>query len=516
MNWEELRARAAGYLAAVAADATDAVPHDRFDAAAWRETKIELASVAEMVTEFGKEQDHADDLLADVFNLCMKGDPRIRTRGEMAPSHVANREMVEYLSKLTEFTDLHRWTVGSLYSSAMALLSMWTEIQDAYDRMAAARELAEELQRLVEEVLAAVAVALEAVDQESREEAEAALGEAEEAVEAAGRLREELEATGIGAAALAAMSIRSAARQAAALSQGEAELMAAFGVEDGVLRRMDFATRLALAERLRGTRMAKFAAMIGAFRSMATAESRRRVDTVPSEATGIVLGDDLTRLVPAEFLNLAAPEMEDDFWLRWSERRLLNWRLTGYERQGRGPILVVCDESGSMEIPDLGGVSREAWSKAFALSLCDVAKREGRDFVYIGFSSTKQQWVCDLSGAANTLDNVVEFTEHFFNGGTHYETPLAMALELIEERHAATGLARPDVVFLTDDAYTMPDPGFLERWNATRERVSVRCHGIHLGTATCGALAAIADDVRHVATFMNDIDVVADIFRGTR
>ena len=74
---------------------------------------------------------------------------------------------------------------------------------------------------------------------------------------------------------------------------------------------MDFAERHALAKRLRSSRLAQFAPLIGQFRTFAAAERRRRVKHVPDEVVGVKLGDDLLALTSTEMINMATPEMDD-------------------------------------------------------------------------------------------------------------------------------------------------------------------------------------------------------------
>jgi uncharacterized protein with von Willebrand factor type A (vWA) domain len=308
--------------------------------------------------------------------------------------------------------------------------------------------------------------------------------------------------------------LRGAAAQAAQEREDEDELMRAFGVDDGELSRMPFGERAALANRLKTNRMAKFAKLIGQFKAMQAAESRRKVKHAPDEVNNIVLGDDLTRLAPSEWINFANDDLEDDFWLRYVNRQVLCYDLIGTEKIGQGPIVVVCDESGSMSYNQVLGGTAEAWSKALSLALCEQAKSKGRDFYYIGFSSSRQQWNVKFTGGKGKLADVIDMTEHFFGGGTHFETPLLQALAIVEGYDDKDG-KRPDIVFITDDDYSGDTSDFMAKWNKTKDKYDLRCFGIAMGGAgTGGMLAAVSDNVRSVAD-MTDSDprVVADLFR---
>lgn len=91
------------------------------------------------------------------------------------------------------------------------------------------------------------------------------------------------------------------------------------------------------------------------------------------------IGNDLSRVLPAELVQLRHPLMKGEFKPRFIEGKLMQYELKGTEKQGKGPIIVCCDNSGSMS------GDREVWSKAVALALLEVATMQKRAFVCIHF-----------------------------------------------------------------------------------------------------------------------------------
>jgi uncharacterized protein with von Willebrand factor type A (vWA) domain len=278
-------------------------------------------------------------------------------------------------------------------------------------------------------------------------------------------------------------------------------------VEDGDLKRMDFDTRAALANKLRNVRdVDAFAAMIGQSKNVEMGEFRQRITNNPDEITNVRLSNDLTHLTSAEYMNLAVPEMETDFWRRYTEDRLLTYELSGTEKMGKGPIIVVCDESGSMAGPC------EQWAAALTMALAQRCQRDGRDFTYIGFSNAVHQFRKDFPGGKGTIDDMIDVVTHFFGGGTHYERPLQMAAEIVEE-YAEQGKDKPDIVFITDDAYTEIGEEFLTEWKRVKNATQMRVFGILLGTGSSGALEQLSDNVRTLDDVSN-LDGARDIFRA--
>lgn len=119
--------------------------------------------------------------------------------------------------------------------------------------------------------------------------------------------------------------------------------MRSWGVQPGALDRMSFDERAQLAARLRGGRLGRFAELIGRFRQMAAGEQARRVEHAPGELVGITLGDDVSRVVPSELVQLAVPALRPVFATRLAESRLMVYDSRGTTEAGQGAI-VACDE----------------------------------------------------------------------------------------------------------------------------------------------------------------------------
>ncbi len=524
--WESLMERM------TSANHTQAVRADRYNEAAWKAALEEVGSLRDMWMRYTRTEDCADEFLQDFFQLMMQGDPEVRDRDDMHPEFVPNRDMVEAFAKYPEVASLRSHTRNHLLPAVMAMLSMDSEIRAAFDKMRAARDAAKAWQEQLDAAKELGQQARDDADQNQQDQKdqqdqqdqpgdggeEAGNGspseeQLDQAAQAAQQAQHEAENRSKAAALSAGLAIRNAAKKAEDQLQQEATLASAYGVEDGDLRRMNFDQRRKLMDRLRGNRIAKFASLIGSFRAFAEASWRRQVTGVPSEIAGVELSGDLTKITPGELVNLAHPLLTTDLLRRHVSGELLTWQVRGRERQGRGPITVVCDESGSMAAEDVGGVSREAWSKALTLALMDTAHRQGRPFHYVGFSSPRQVWQIDLSKP--DLDSAIEMTEHFFGGGTSYEGPLQLGLQIADEHQSTFGQGRGDVVFISDDEYTSIAPRFLEEWNEARTRLDMRCFGISINTRGGSvAMNDLCDSVRPIAGVVagGEVDAVGSLF----
>lgn len=493
------------------------VKRDVFDKMSWGGMLGSVERLAEEVDRIEAEYAQSPAAMEDLFNLLYQGDPGFVSAEVILPEYLANLDLLRELSESAEFQALREETRYDDYAAVFALLSMeddlrkaFARVQDKRERQAQAAAQEQQAQEALQEAMQAAQDAAQSGQgqQQAGEALQQAMGDAQ----AAQAQAQAAAAAHDAAAQDAVVGMAGAAQRAKAELDGEKEMMAAHGLGDGDLQRMSFGERKALAERIKRSRMAKFAKMIGSTREFANAERRRKIKHAPEEFVDFEVGNDLTRLAPSEVVNLAIPEIEELFWLRHARHQLL-LRKKGSRKLRQGPIVVVCDESWSMTTPlDTEGNTREAWSKAITLSLLDQAKRGGRDFYYIGFASPNEQWRLDCPKGVAPIEKVLEFTEHFFGGGTEYERPLTMALELIEEA-LAQGRDRPDVVFLTDDECMTRDE-FVETFREARVRADAHVYGIQLGPAKVSStMRALCDRVIPVSSLVTLPEAAKDLFR---
>jgi uncharacterized protein with von Willebrand factor type A (vWA) domain len=104
----------------------------------------------------------------------------------------------------------------------------------------------------------------------------------------------------------------------------------------------------------------------------------------------------------------------------------------GTKKEGKGPIVVCVDNSGSMS------GDRETWSKAVALALLEIATMQKRGFACIHFGGPSDALeIIEINpGEKGILRKAVKVAEFFLNaGGTAFEPALSQALELISKQN---------------------------------------------------------------------------------
>lgn len=514
-------------------DATEAVKQDSFDRDLFESLLDEAPALREKLGELEQDVDFAGDVLRDTMMQFWKGDPQLRPRNEMAEKRLVQHAVATDVAQSDELADARRYTVHDQYGSAMATIGVSEKVHEY------AREHKQELEEAQREKEEA-----EQREQEAREQAEqaaqaaqdspfsdpdmhgppspeqqqamddlaAALESLAQAQSASDQASQQLDEQAHAMKAALARPVDQSVSETREQLQQEEELFAAWGVTDGELEKMDFEERAQLAAALRSNRLSKYAELIGRMKMMAAAQRVKRVEFGRDQVVGVELSDDLSRVTMSEIVNLAMGDddlgelMELDFYRRLMEQQLLSREFEGHEKVGKGAIICCVDTSGSMK------GEREAYSKALALALLDVARRQSRDFVGINFSSRNQVGVHRFPPLEKDITKVMAFGSEFFGGGTDFMVPLDRATDILEEEFNGRGKEKGDIVFITDDQCSVT-PEWMEKYLQRKDRLSFRVFGIAAGMGSVGGtLNALSDNTRAIQEFV-DPNEVRDIFQ---
>src|SRR5205823_3837817 len=200
-----------------------------------------------------------------------------------------------------------------------------------------------------------------------------------------------------------------------------------------------------------------------------------------------------------ELLALHHPLRRRDFARRLVEGRLLSYSLRGADQRGRGPMIVCLDGSGSM------AGDKEIWSKAVALTLLEIARRQRRLFRFICFSSAETPlFTLDLNPRERhevQVDRALDVAEYFPGGGTDFEAPLSAALDCL----AGARYRRGDVVLITDGECRV-SPEWSERFRREKERLGFSLFSvlIDVGPNAVETLRELSDRVATVSQLADD------------
>ena len=501
---------AEGEAPAVVADQETAVRTDQFDDLMYDMVHDAAPNLRKSIAAVRETHDYVEPAYRDLFQVLNQGAPLFKDKATMRSGYDANHTMMESLAQTTEVTTLRERTKHDEWNSAMAMMALEPRMREELERTHEAREQAKKAQEAAQAAQEALQAAMDDAAA-GAEGADGALAQAADDAEAASAAAQQAQADLDAAAQKAGESMAQTAKDVDDDLAEQEQTAAGYGISPGELQRMPFEARSALTRKLNQGKMGQIAKLVGKFREYGGAERRRRIKGHPAAMYDVEFGRDIERMDEDDFVRLAIPELEELFWLDYAQGTLLQWVERGDTKAGQGPIVVVCDESYSMK-NEVGEGTAEQWSKALSMSLADQARADGRDFIYIGFSSAGQVWVKTMLGGAITLDDTIDFVSHFFGGGTSYEAPLRRALKIVES-YAESDKGQPDIVFITDDKCSVPRE-FVKEWQRARERLDLTVFGIQIGPPASATLKALSDKTIQLSALNATPEGMKDLYRN--
>ena len=229
--------------------------------------------------------------------------------------------------------------------------------------------------------------------------------------------------------------------------------------------------------------------LAGRFRRVAASRQRGKVAHGLDDVVGVEPGGDVGRLLPTELAKLAVPELELDALRRIAERGALCREHHAVEPVGKGPVLCVVDESGSME----GAKAHTA--KALALALAWVARQQRRWAGLIAFSGGSGERLLALPPGRWDESALCDWLSAFIGGGSDLDVPINELPRMYKEIGAPAGLT--DLVMITDAKCRIP-PELKRRFLDWRQAAHVRAVALVVGSPP-GDLAEVCDEIHPVA-----------------
>ena len=482
------------------------VESDAYDRSAFAELAVGAPPLAALIEAGGTLLPHFRDLLEDVFCLLFKLEPRWRTADEVAPSAILNRELLTALREFPIVDELREQTQLDETQAGLATVllgeGLLTTVRE--ERLLPRGDLLDlwDLQH-AEETLRDRAAEAEEADPDAREDAEHAASVAEARLRQKSRLMgervKEMSTRAKNALPAAATGLR---RQLAEAKENAES----WGTGVGAGGRLSPGRKIELGRRLAtNPKLKRLTALVGRMRAVAMALRKRSLERASEEVHDVELGGAVERLLPPELLALRHPILRRDFQRRLVEGELLTYRLRGTDEHGRGPMIVCLDGSSSM------AGDKEIWSKAVALTLLEIARRQRRLFRFICFASADTPlFTRDLNPRERyevRVDQALDVAEYFPGGGTDFETPLSAAVDCL----GASRYRRGDVVLITDGECQV-SPEWTAHFQAEKERLGFSLFSvlIDVGPSAVGTLADISDKVSSITKLADE--GVRDLF----
>ena len=548
------------------------VQHDRFDRKALDqvtdavpEFKVNARQLSRVAPESG------ETLFGDAFHSLYKAIIKQTPLKDMRATHLVNHRVMEEVigpdngegEALPEYEKLWRLTASDKVGAAQADIKLRPHLEEILDRLQDEQNLANDMQQQMDEHDDLAAAMLEMLDQQAGGQGEGE-GEGEgqgQVVPGQGQgeelsddeLQSQIEKLEQQIRELEEKMVETADQLDQGLgdklsdtrldlSQGmdeaieelsaqeDASMM--FGEDPGALRHLDPEKRIRIAESMDSDKFRAIAKLVGKMVAFAMGEQCKKVERIPEEIVDIEKGNDLTRILPLELINLVNPVTRVLALKRFRDQQMMQYKMVGVERLAQGDIVLCEDGSGSM------GGAREIFAKALSITLMKVAKEQSRAFAGIHFGSKSEittfefdneggAWAPESKVTRTTegryasqypdmemdyIEGVINFAELFYGGGTDFETPLAKALSILQAQHDKHGATRGDIVFISDGICSVSDE-FLRHFLAERDRLDFRVWGLVIGAPIREPLTTICNGDTFQLTDLTDGSELATLFQ---
>jgi uncharacterized protein with von Willebrand factor type A (vWA) domain len=500
----------------------NSILHDNWDAVDYRSILNEMRELDRAEDRLTSAVSTGSPFMADTYFSLVKAGVKLEDPNQMRPSYAINRAVAGEMTDMKEHEELRLYSVGDPIAAGISCVNMEPTIEEIFDRLNEEQKLAEEIEQQLQELAgmggeaADLEDAINAALAEGDEQAAQDFQEQKSLIEAQMEMLKQQMQENIDKLDQSLQSkksqlkadLRAMLQAANDDAENQDSLMNSWGLDPGSLQKMPAEERIELANRLNNDRFKRIAQKVGQIVRLAMSEQARKTNFNREEAFDIEMGNDLSRVLPSEFIYLDDEDLELLFYKKFIEHDLLQVRLRGNEKVSKGAIILCEDGSASM------AGEREIWAKAVALAFIRVAREQIRAFYGIHFGGTGMVKEFDFRDIKNIrTENVIEYAECFFNGGTDFMTPLTRALGILQAQHEADGAVNGDIVFVTDGECGV-SAEWLEEFQKEKERLGFRVWGVSiLGSPTSEPLNTICDGRVYTIKDLTNATEMREVFR---
>lgn len=279
------------------------------------------------------------------------------------------------------------------------------------------------------------------------------------------------------------------------------------GIDDG--KGLDPSLFEAMFDRVhRSERLREILDLAGSMMAFRAGKKKEREEGHDMVA-GVTNSSDLSRLLPSELACLADPYLELDMLKRLTEEQTLALDKYTEVPSGQGPMVVICDGSGSMDGQPI------CQAKAFCLTMARIAQEQKRWICFVEFATRGQireavfkpeEWLQPAS--ANSL---LDWLDHFYSGGgTDFNV-----LRHVADSWTRLGcpVGKTDVFFITDCQARFEDR-LVNYFNDWKKDNDVKCYGLAINSDV-GQMPLVCDKYWPTHSMGLESSVVREILSET-
>jgi len=433
------------------------------------------------------------NLLFDTFNAFYKYSPKFYDDTEIREDCLINKEILAKAMRTEQYNKLRAITQLDEVNSAVATVSFADELikelekrqPEIKDKISELRDRQDELAKAIQQL----SRAQQSGDRKQVQQAQSAITQIQNQIQqSVQQLKQSVPQV------VVSQALHKSAEKTAEMNHSMNAL--SWGSESSSLKKVPPEERMKLAEKLMNSqKLFKLVRELGRMKRLMVASRRERIKQQSSEVFSIETGDNLNRVIPSEMVKLPHPTLKIDFLRRFSEKQLLQYALREREEKGKGPIVTCLDLSGSMS------GEKEIWAKAVALATLALAVKEKRAYELITFSEEVKMTKEFERDHTPDIEDIVEIAEANYGGGTDFESPLAHAMNAIEDKNKA------DILFITDGEAGISQK-FEDDFSEFKDKTGTKVISVQIGGGT-HTLKKFSDKIIEVEDFF---DAAREVF----
>jgi uncharacterized protein with von Willebrand factor type A (vWA) domain len=379
--------------------------------------------------EADRPEETFKDLLEDAFGTFYKYSPRVLDKVDA--DRELSRQLIKQAMELDEYKLLRNYSVGDAVVSLGAL----DVVKDVLGKLP---KPVKDAQKNLEQVMETLRDFIQ--DTDFRDPgAQQDLQEQGEKVKCAlQNLQAQFAEHQDGIRAEMRVAVREAAENAEQTNETCKAL--GWGTESGELRPVPMDQKIEIAKALaRHQQLQDIMRLAGRIIRIAERKQVEKSLKHKQYRDGITQGSNFAEALPSELAGIVIPLLKPIFLRNLANSSFRQYKLKGKVKKGKGTVIMGIDCSGSMEgFPD-------QWSKATALAMFMIARRQHRAFVAFLFNYGVVRTVAISKGEKDPQKMIALLTDGC-NGGTNFDAALERALELVEE----DPYNESDIIFITD------------------------------------------------------------------
>jgi uncharacterized protein with von Willebrand factor type A (vWA) domain len=461
----------------------------------WSDHKTQEPSARKTEYEGRQLYEAFDEFGSDVFHRLYASDEEKR---DPAPEGIAWADRLHNnLEKLPEFDRLKQRCMRSEWWAGIGT----TALLNAIIAKSTHKEIVEDArpdQRTVEYLKELLA---ETEDPKDQGKVDDLLKEAQERLD--GKLQQDQDVTGqINDSAFreaARKAIETANNQIDDIESAVSAFSRAAGSADhtGQLSRNNISYDL-IRLLIENKQLREIAEIAGRLQLIAKQKQQAKTRKGTNEVAGIVQGDDLARLLPSEAICAVTPELEPIFARRFTEKQLLQYQITEKENEGKGPIVILVDASGSM------AGNKHVWASGVCLAFAQIAQQQKRALGILHFGTKVVSEDMFPANKPMPMQQLIEsITRPASAGGTAFMEPLVRTIWLIGHEDVFNDA---DIVMITDGQASVNDK-FMKNWKKAQKDLGFNCYSILIGN-DCNKTVA--------EKFSDEVVILADVLRDDK